>query len=69
MLFHLFCMFYNYWRIKHRSQNSAGKRTVKIPYLQRSALPGKHWRVPISPKDGGSPKESRRGATGCPHLV
>ena len=66
MLFHLFCMFYNYWRIKYRSQISAGKRTVKIPYLRRSVLPGKHQRVPISPEDGGRQKESLRGATPPP---
>ena len=64
MLFHLFCMFYNYWRIKYRTQNSAGKRTVKIPYLRISALPGKHQRVLISPEDGESQKESRRGPHG-----
>ena len=32
-------------------------------------MPRKHREVPISPEDGGSPKESRRGATGWPHLV
>ena len=67
MLFHLFCMFYNYWRIVHRSQNSAGKRSVKIPYLRRSALPGNYRKVPILPEDGESQKGSRRRATMGPH--
>ena len=69
MLFHLFCMFHDYWRINCRSQNSAGKKTVKIPYFWRSAVPGEHRRVPISPEDGGSQKGSQRWATRGPHLV
>jgi hypothetical protein len=32
MLFHLFCMFHDYWRIAHRSQDSAGKSTVRMQY-------------------------------------
>ena len=67
MLFHFFCMFYIYWRIKHRSQNSAGKRSVKIPYLRRSASPENNQKVPILPEDGGSQKGSRRRATMGPH--
>ena len=69
MLFHLFCMFYNYWRINCWSQNSARKRTVKIPYFCRSALSGEHREVPISPEYGGSQKGSQRWATRGPHLV
>ena len=60
-------MFDDYWRINHRSQNSAGKRTVKIQYFGRSRIHRKYTEVPILSEDGGSQKESRRGATGGPH--
>ena len=40
MLFHLFCMFHHYWRIKHRSQDSAGKSTVRMQYFGRSTIDG-----------------------------
>lgn len=49
MLFHLFCMFDDYWRINCQSHNSAGKRTVKIPYFWRSAIHGKHLEVNSPP--------------------
>ena len=67
MLFHLFCMFDDYWRINCRSQDSAGKRTVKIQYFGRSIIPRKYTEVHILSEDPGSQKESRRGATGGPH--
>ena len=60
-------MFDDYWRINHRSQNSAGKRVVKMQYFERPTIPGKHTEIPILSEDGGSQKESRRGATGGPH--
>jgi hypothetical protein len=53
-------MFDDYWRINCRSQNSAGKRTIKTPYFRRSAIPGKYPEVPISPEDGSSQKERTR---------
>ena len=60
-------MFDDYWRINHRSQNSAGKRTVKIQYFGRSIIPRKYTEVHILSEDPGSQKESRRGATGGQH--
>jgi hypothetical protein len=60
-------MFDDYWRINCRSQNSAGKWTVKIPYFWRSAIPGKYLEVLILPDDGGSQKERLRWATRGPH--
>ena len=60
-------MFDDYWRNNCQSQNSAGKRTVKIPYLRRLALPGNYRKVPILPEDGESQKCSRRRATMGPH--
>ena len=69
MLFHLFCMFDDYWRINCRSQNSAGKRTVKIPYFWKSAIRGKYPEVPILPDAGGSQKGRLRWATMGPHHV
>jgi hypothetical protein len=53
-------MFDDYWRINCRSQNSAGKRTVKTPYFWRSAILGKYPKVPILPEDGSSQKERAR---------
>ena len=67
MLFHLFCMFDDYWRINCRSQNSAGKRTVKIPYFWRSVIRGKHPEVSILSDAGGSQKGRLRWATRGPH--
>jgi hypothetical protein len=67
MLFPLFCMFDDYWRIHSRSQDSAGKRTVKIQYFWRPAILGKYPEIHISPKDGSSPKERARWATRGPH--
>jgi hypothetical protein len=60
MLFLLFCPFDDYWRINCRSQNSAGKRTVKTPYFGRLAILGKYPEVSILPEDGGSQKERAR---------
>ena len=67
MLFHLFCMFDDYWRINCQSQNSAGKRTVKIPYFWRSVIRGKHPEVSILSDAGGSQKGRLRWATKGPH--
>jgi len=67
MLFHLFCMFDDYWRINCRSQDSAGKRTVKIPYFWRSEAPEEKTKVNILPEDGASQKGRLRWATRGPH--
>ena len=61
MLFHLFCMFHDYWRIAHRSQDSAGKSTVRMQYFGRSTVDGNYTENPIFPEDGGSQKGSRGG--------
>jgi hypothetical protein len=47
----------DYWRIHCRSQNSAGKKTIKIQYFWRPAIPGKYPEVTISPEDGSCQKE------------
>jgi hypothetical protein len=60
-------MFDDYWRINCRSQNSAGKRTVKTPYFWRSAIPGKYPEVVILLEDGISQRERLRCATKGPH--
>jgi hypothetical protein len=60
MLFLLFCMFDDYWRINCQSQNSAGKRTIKTLYFWRSAIPGKYPEVPILPEDRSSQKKRPR---------
>ena len=39
---HLFCMFHHHWRIKHRSQDSAGKSTVRTQYFGRSTVEGNY---------------------------
>jgi hypothetical protein len=53
-------MFDDYWRIHCRSQDSAGKRTVKIQYFRRSEIIRKYPEVPIWSKDGSSQKERAR---------
>ena len=68
MLFHLFCMFHDYWRIPHRSQDSAGKSTVRMQYFGRSTIDGNYMKNPIFPEEEGSQKgEPRRAAMGPPH--
>ena len=67
MLFYLFCMFDDYWRINCRSQNSAGKRTVKIPYFGRTKIPRNYPEVPILSDDGGSRKGRLRWTRRGPH--
>jgi hypothetical protein len=47
-------MFDDYWRIHCRSQDSVRKRTVKIQYFGRPAIPRKYPEVPILPEDEGS---------------
>ena len=61
MLFHLFCMFHHYWRIKHRSQDSAGKSTVRTQYFGRSTVEGNYTKNPIFQDDEGSQKEEPAG--------
>ena len=67
MLFHLFCMFHHYWRIKHRSQDSVGKSTVRTQYFGRSTLEGNYTKNPIFQDDEGSQKGEPRGPKVGPH--
>ena len=67
MLFHLFCMFDDYWRMDHRSLDSAGKSTVKIQYLRRSEIRSNQMETPILPDVGGSQKGRQMWATMGPH--
>jgi hypothetical protein len=53
-------MFDDYGRIHCRSQDSAGKRTVKTPYFRRSEITNKYPEVPIQPEDVSSQKERAR---------
>ena len=61
-------MFDDYWWIYCRSQDSAGKRAVKMQYFRRSKIPRKYTDDHILIEDWRSPQESRRGATRAPHL-
>jgi hypothetical protein len=54
-------MFGDYLRINCWSQNSAGKRAVKIPYFRRATIPRKYPETPIFLDDGGRQKGSLRG--------
>jgi hypothetical protein len=68
MLFPLFFyMFDDPWRICCRSQDFAGKRTIKAPYFEDQEnsrkIPGNY----IFPEDSGSQKEESRGARGQAH--
>ena len=65
MLFHLFCMFHDYWRIAHRSQDSAGKSTVRMQYFGTSTVDRNYMKNPIFPEDEGSQKGEPRWA----HLI
>ena len=67
MLFHLFCMFHDYWRIEHRSQDSAGKSTVRMQYFGRSKVEGNYTKNPIFPDDEGSQKGEPGAARVGPH--
>ena len=49
-------MFDEHWRNNCRSQDSAGKRTVKIQYFGRAEIPRNYSEVPILSDDGGSQK-------------
>ena len=69
MLFYLFFMFDDYWRINHRSQNSVGKSTIKTPILRRSVFDGKHSEAPIIPDDGGAKRGAKVGPRGPHHVV
>ena len=67
MLFHLFCMFDDYWRIDHRSLETPGKSTVKIHYLRRSKYKTKTVENITLPDHGGSHEERPRWGPGGPH--
>jgi hypothetical protein len=53
-------MFDDYWRIHCHSQDSAGKRTIKIQYFRRPEILGKYPEIHISPDHGSSQKERAR---------
>ena len=67
MLFYLFCMFDDYWRINHWSPESARKNIVKTLYLRRLFSDENHHQVPIIPDDGGSQKGGTRWGLWGPH--
>ena len=67
VIFILFCMFDDYWRINCRSQDSAGKSIVKTPYFWRSSIQGNYAEAPILSDAGGSQKGRQRWATRGPH--
>ena len=67
MIFHLFCMIDDDWRINCQSKISTGKSTVKIQYFLRSINQDRHTEAPILPDDGGSQKGGTREATRGPH--
>ena len=50
MLFHLFCMFDDFWRMNRRSQDSDGKSVFQMQYSRRSENPRKNMEVPIFPE-------------------
>ena len=64
MLFYLFCMFDDYWRINHRSPESSGKSVVKTPYLRRSYSDKNDREAPIIPDDGGAKRGTQVAPVG-----
>jgi hypothetical protein len=60
-------MFDDYWRACCRSQDSAGKRTVKTTYFWSSAILGKYLEIHISSVDRSSQKKRARWAARGPH--
>ena len=67
MLFHLFCMLDDFWRMNCQSQDSDGKSGVQMQYSRRSENSRKYMEIPIFPEDEGCQKGERRWATGGPH--
>jgi hypothetical protein len=57
-------MFDDHWRICSRSQDSAGKRTIKAPYFEDQENSRKIPKNYIFPEYSGSHKEEARGARG-----
>jgi hypothetical protein len=57
-------MFDDHWRICCRSQDSAGKRTIKARYFEDQENSRKIPENYIFPEDSGSQKEEARGARG-----
>jgi hypothetical protein len=62
-----FYMFDDHRRTCCRSQDSAGKWTVKSPYFWRPTILGKYPEIHILPEDESSQKEGAKGAPGGPH--
>src|SRR5215213_1551085 len=61
-------MIHDYWRIAHRSQDSAGKSAVRMQYFGRSTVDENYMKNPIFPEDEGSQKGEPRGPeVGPPH--
>jgi hypothetical protein len=60
-------MFDDHWRISCRSQDSAGKRTIKGPYLEDQENSRKILGNYIFLENSGSQKEESRGARRAPH--
>jgi hypothetical protein len=60
-------MFDDHWRTCCRSQDSAGKMTVKTPYFRRSTIPEKYPEIHIISEDESSQKEEAKGAAGWAH--
>ncbi|KAK1684502.1 hypothetical protein QYE76_045350 [Lolium multiflorum] len=54
-------------KIKHRSQDSAGKSTVRTQYFGRSTVGGNYTKNPIFQDDEGSQKEGPGGPRVGPH--
>src|SRR4051812_28924139 len=67
MLFHLFCMIDDFWRMNRSSQDSDGKTVLQMQYSRRSENPRKYMEITIFPEDKGRQKEKWRRATGGPH--
>jgi hypothetical protein len=57
-------MFDDHWRIRCRSQDSAGKRTIKASYFEDQKNSRKIPENYIFPENSGSQKEEARGVRG-----
>ena len=69
MLFYLFCMFDDYWRINHRSRNSAGKASSRHQFYEDYILTKNILKLLLSQMTGkprGETKVGPEGPTPCP---
>ena len=67
ILFHLFCMFHDYWRIEHRSQDSAEKAPSECNISEDQQLTEITRKILFFQKTELAKRRSRGGPPWAPH--